>query len=127
MNNTNNLNEIAIAKKEYKLSDGRILPIGVNFRSLQLMTAYEGGFDKLKDNMDSEDVNIKLEAFGYVLYCLIRATGVEVTAEEATMMIGLEDFDKLYDVFIDYSEAVEKLQKKTALKQKKLKKLNGQD
>ena len=41
MGKVSNLNESAIAKKDYQLSDGRIISVGVNFRSLQLMTAYE--------------------------------------------------------------------------------------
>lgn len=119
---TNNINELAVVKKDYKLANGRILPIGVNFRSLQLMTAYEGGFDKLEEDIKGEDVNIKLNACAYILYCLVRASGEEVTVEETAMMIGIEDFDKLFDIFEDYSKAVENMQKKTTLKQKKLKK-----
>lgn len=126
MNNTNNLNELAIVKKDYKLADGRILPIGVNFRSLQLMTAYDGGFDRMSDDMKGDNINTKLNACGYLLYSLIRASGEEITVEEATMMIGIEDFDKLFDIFEDYANAVEKMQKKTSSKQKKLRKLNGQ-
>ncbi len=125
MKNTNNLNEIAVSKKDYTLSDGRILPIGVNFRSLLLMTSYEGGFEKLKEDMENKEVLKKLKACEYIFYCLIRASGEEVTVEEASMMIGIDDFDTLFEVFQDYSAAVEKIQKKTELKQKKLKKSNG--
>ena len=122
-----NVNELAISKKDYKLSDGRIVPIGVNFRSLQLMTAYEGGFDKLSDDMKDGSMNDKLNACAYILYCLIRSAGEEVTPEEASIMIGIDDFDKLFDIFIDYSQAMENMQKKTASKQKKLQKLTGQN
>lgn len=120
------LNELAVSKKDYKLSDGRILPIGVNFRSLLLMTSYEGGFEKLKEDMKNENIFKKMKACEYIFYCLIRASGEEITVEDASMMIGINDFDTLFDVFQDYSEAVEKLQKKTELKQKKLKKSTGQ-
>lgn len=128
MSNTNNLNELAIAKKDYKLEDGRILPVGVNFRSLYLMTSYEGGFQKLQDDMskENEDMQTKLSACGYILYCLIRSAGEEVTVDETMMMIGINDIDKLFDIFKDYSDAMDKMQKKTTSKQKKLEKLNGQ-
>lgn len=122
MGKVSNLNESAIAKKDYELSDGRIISVGVNFRSLQLMTAYEGGFDKLSEDMESDDITLKLDACGYVLYSLIRASGEAVSQEEACMMIGIQDFDKLFDIFQDYSDAVKTMQKKTNLKQKKLKK-----
>ena len=121
------LNELAISKKDYQLVDGRIVPIGVNFRSLQLLTAYQGGFEKLSEDMKKEDINSKLNACAYILYALIRAAGQEVTQEEAAMMIGIDDFDKLFDIFEDYAEAMENMQKKTALKQKMSQKLNGQN
>lgn len=122
MGKVSNLNESAIAKKDYELSDGRIISVGVNFRSLQLMTAYEGGFDKLSEDMESDDITLKLDACGYVLYSLIRASGEAVSQEEACMMIDIQDFDKLFEIFQDYSDAVQTMQKKTNLKQKKLKK-----
>lgn len=124
MRNTNNVEELAIAKKDYQLSNGRILPIGVNFRSLQLMTAYEGGFEKLQKDMEesNDDINLKLNACAYILYCLVRASGEEVTVEETAMMISIDDFDKLFEIFEDYADSVEKLQKKTIFKQKKSKK-----
>lgn len=122
MENTSNLNELAIAKKDYKLADGRMISVGVNFRSLQLMTAYEGGFDKLDKDMKSDNISLKLDACAYILYSLIRASGENITVEDASMIIGIDDFDKLFDIFEDYSNAVEKMQKKTMLKQKKLKK-----
>lgn len=122
MGKVSNLNESAIAKKDYELSDGRIISVGVNFRSLQLLTAYEGGFDKLSEDMESDDITLKLDACGYVLYSLIRASGEAVSQEEACMMIDIQDFDKLFEIFQDYSDAVQTMQKKTNLKQKKLKK-----
>lgn len=121
------LNELAISKKDYQLADGRIVSIGVNFRSLQLLTAYEGGFEKLSEDMKKEDINCKLNACAYVLYALIRAAGQEVTQEEAAMMIGIDDFNKLFDIFEDYAEAMENMQKKTGLKQKMSQRLNGQN
>ncbi len=128
MNNTNNLNELAIVKKDYKLANGEILSVGVNFRSLQLMTTYEGGFKKLQDDMSEENKNLntRMNACGHILYSLIRSAGEEITVDEAMMLIGIEDIDKLYEIFEDYSLAMDKMQKKTTLKQKKLKKLNGQ-
>lgn len=122
MGKVSNLNQSAIAKKDYELSDGRIISIGVNFRSLQLMTAYEGGFEKLSKDMESDDISLKLDACAYILYALIRASGEAVTVEDASMMISIEDFDKLFDIFQDYSDTVNVMQKKTNLKQKKLKK-----
>lgn len=124
-----NVNELAIVKKDYKLANGQILAIGVNFRSLQLMTTYDGGFKKLQEDMsqENEDINEKMNACGHILYSLIRSAGEEITVDEAMMLIGIEDIDKLFDIFEDYSSAMDKMQKKTESKQKKLQKLNGQN
>lgn len=119
------LNELAVSKKDYKLSDGRILPIGINFRSLLLMTSYEGGFKKLEEDMSeqNDDINTKLKGCAHILYSLIKAAGEEdVTVDDAAAMIGLSDFDKLFEIFEEYTKAIEVLQKKTDVKQKKLKK-----
>lgn len=116
MGKVSNLNEAAIVKKDYRLANGKIISIGMNFRSLQLLTAYEGGFKKLSQDIKGGDISIKFNACVYMLYALIRAAGQEVTQEEAAMMIGIDDFDKLIDIFQDYSEAVENFQKKTNLK-----------
>lgn len=128
MSDKNNINELAIVKNDYKLANGKILSVGVNFRSLQLMTTYKGGFKQLQEDMneDNDDLNTKMNACGHILYSLIRSAGEEITADEAMMLIGIEDIDKLFEIFEDYSLAMDKMQKKTTLKQKKLKKLNGQ-
>lgn len=121
-----NINELAIAKKDYKLADGRILPIGVNFRSLQIIIAYKNGINQLTKDLNDDDIGKKLSACSYILYALIRSTGEEITQEEAEMMISLKDFDVLFNIFQEYLDAIENLQKKTELKRKKLAKLNGQ-
>ncbi|MBR1540691.1 MAG: hypothetical protein IJ629_06040 [Clostridia bacterium] len=106
----------AVVKKEYKLASGKILEVGVNFRSLLLMTSYpNGGFEGLQKIMKKENDNMqeKIEACGYMIYCLIRSAGQEVTVEEAQMMIGVEDIGTLFEVFEDYKKAMEQFEKKT--------------
>lgn len=44
---------LPISKRDYELSSGEVISVGVNFRALEIMSQYPGGLNKLKKNMSS--------------------------------------------------------------------------
>ena len=110
---------MVVNKKDFQLANGEIIPVGMNFYALELMTQYPGGLEKLSNQliaMQEETAEDQLgmapEAFhalSYLLYALIRAGGTPCTQEEAAMAIGLDDFPKLIEIFNEFSEAAVKM------------------
>lgn len=112
---------LPINARDYQLSNGEFIQIGVNFRALELMAQYPGGLNKLRKTMeqyatageDSEEYDQMIiagtRAMGYMLWCLIRAGGTECTVEDAEMAIGLGDFMQLMEIFDEFSEQMERI------------------
>jgi len=111
-----------VNKKDFQLANGEIIPVGMNFYALELMTQYPGGLGKLSDlltamqedteNEAEEPLSMAPEAFNalsYLLYALIRAGGTPCTPEDAAMAIGLDDLPNLLEIFNEFSEAVDKM------------------
>lgn len=119
---------LAIAKRDYQLSSGEIVSVGVNFRALELMTHYPGGLKRLKTDMEeialldpdseeySEGTAKAISAMGYMLHALIVAGGMKCSEEEAMMAIGPQDFEQLNTIFEEFGDAMSSIaQKKTMM------------
>lgn len=112
---------LTINKRDYQLSNGEIIEIGMNFRALELMSRYPGGLTRLNNDMThyaafdpesdeyGEVLPIALGAMGYMLWALIRAAGVECTVEEVEMAIGGGDFEQLMMIFDEFYEQMERM------------------
>lgn len=112
---------LPISKRDYELSSGEIISVGVNFRALEIMAQYPGGLNKLKKNMkaiatldeDSDEygqgVAEAMGAMAYMLHALIVAGGTKCTMEEAMMAIGPSDFEQLTTIFDEFSAAMESM------------------
>jgi len=82
---------LPISKRDYELSSGEIISVGVNFRALEIMSQYPGGLNKLKKNMSSlatldedseeygEGMAAAMNAMAYMLHALIVAGGTKCT------------------------------------------------
>jgi hypothetical protein len=109
------------AKRDLQLFNGDIISVGMNFRTLQLMAKYPGGMNKLKRNMEAmadadpdsdeytDQVNTALDAFAYMLYALVRSSGVECTPETCAMMLGIEDFPAIQEIFEEFNRMAAKM------------------
>ena len=109
---------LPISKRDYALSSGEIISIGVNFRALELMAGYPGGLNKLQREMKAiatadpesdaygEEIQKAMFAMGFMLHALIAAGGERCSREEALMAIGPEDFEQLNTIFEEFSEAM---------------------
>jgi hypothetical protein len=118
---------LPVAKREYQLSSGEVIFIGVNFRALEIMSRFPGGLNKLKKEMTSiatldpdsdeygEGIATALSAMSYMLYALILSGGTKCTQEDAMMAIGPEDFEQLNTIFEEFSEAMQKISPKNAV------------
>lgn len=117
---------LPIAKRDYQLSSGEIISVGVNFRALELMSRYPGGLNRMKKSMQGialldpdsdeygEGMAKAMEAMGHMLHSLIVAGGTKCSEEEAMMAIGPEDFEQLNTIFEEFSETMNSIsQKKT--------------
>lgn len=112
---------LPISKRDYELSSGEIISVGVNFRALEIMSQYPGGLNKLKKNMSSfatldedseeygEGMAAAMNAMAYMLHALIVAGGTKCTTEEAMMAIGPSDFEQLTTIFDEFSAAMESM------------------
>ncbi len=124
---------LPISKRDYELSSGEIISVGMNFRALEIMSHYPGGLSNLKKNMSkmalaiqasesgddaSEEADFEaydealptaMSAMAYMLHALILAGGTKCTQEEAMMAIGPSDFEQLSAIFDEFSEAMEKM------------------
>ena len=119
---------LPIAKRDYQLSSGDIISVGVNFFALELMSRYPGGLNRLKKDMEGiatldpdsdeygEGIAKAMSAMGYMLHSLIRAGGEKCTEEEAMMAISPQDFEQLNTIFEEYSEAMEAMAQKKTMK-----------
>ena len=126
---------LPIAKRDYQLSSGEIISVGVNFRALELMSRYPGGLNRMKKDMQKiatldpeseeteeseeseeygEGIEKAMSAMGHMLYSLIAAGGTACSEEEAMMAIGPQDFEQLNTIFEEFSETMNSIsQKKT--------------
>lgn len=112
---------LPISKRDYELSSGEIISVGVNFRALEIMAQYPGSLNKLKKNMKSiatldedsdeygQGVAEAMGAMAYMLHALIVAGGTKCTMEEAMMAIGPSDFEQLTTIFDEFSAAMESM------------------
>ncbi len=110
-----------IAAKELQLANGEIIPVGMNFYTLKLMTKYPGGLNVLQKKMlaiNTEDHESEkygellvegMEAMGYMLYALVRSGGTQTTQEQCEMAISPDDFTELYSVFEEFNEASKRM------------------
>jgi hypothetical protein len=110
-----------IAAKELQLANGEIIPVGMNFFTLKLMTKYPGGLNTLQRKMLSlktvspeedaygEMLPEAMEAMGYLLHALVRSGGTQCTQEQCEMAIGPDDFTELYSIFEDFTEAAQRM------------------
>lgn len=118
---------LPIAKREYELSSGEVISVGVNFKALEIMSRFPGGLNKLQKDMialekadfDSDEcgemLSVALDAMAYMLHALILAGGTKCTQEEAMMAIGPDDFDKLNAIFTEFSEAMSSVTTKNSM------------
>lgn len=124
---------LTIAKRDYELSSGEIISIGMNFKALELMSRFPGGLNKLKKDMDSlalldeesdelgEGMVKALEAMAFMLHSLISAGGTKCTMDEALMAISPVDFAQLSAIFEEFNEAMSSIaQKKTPMRGRKV-------
>ena len=119
---------MVVNKKDFQLANGEIIPVGMNFRALELMTQYPGGLAKLstqltamQDEAANDGLGMAPDAFNalsYLLYTLIRAGGTPCTQEEAAMAIGLDDSPNLMNIFSEFSEAVDKMSQSKNVKRR---------
>lgn len=122
---------LPINKRDYELSSGEIISVGMNFRALEIMSQYPGGLRSLKKNMskmalavraseaeeDAEEISdaydealpTAMHAMAFMLHALILAGGTKCTQEEAMMAIGPSDFEQLSQIFDEFSEAMAKM------------------
>ncbi len=110
-----NPTQVAVQKKDFQLTNGQMISIGVNFYTIDLMSDYpNGGFLGLEEAMKNkdEDPGKAVKACGYLLYCLIRSSGMMISQEKCLMMIGFDDIEKLMEIFEEYVQAVNKVSKK---------------
>lgn len=127
---------LPINKRDYELSSGEIISVGMNFRALEIMSQYPGGLRSLKKNMskmalavraseaeeDAEEISdaydealpTAMHAMAYMLHALILAGGTKCTQEEAMMAIGPSDFEQLSQIFDEFSEAMAKMTEKNS-------------
>lgn len=120
---------LPVSKRDYELSSGAVVSIGVNFKALELMADFPGGLSKLQKEMqgvaladpDSEDydgvIKKALYAMGYMLHALITAGGQKCSYDEAVMAISPNDFEQLNTIFEEFSEAMSAISKKKAATQ----------
>lgn len=112
---------MAVAKRDLQLASGEIISVGMNFFTLQLISKYPGGMNKMKRDMlelqetdpESDEYGellpVALDAVSYMLYCMVRSAGISCTQETCAMMVGLEDIDALYSVFEEFEKAADKM------------------
>lgn len=112
---------MAVAKRDLQLANGEIISVGMNFFTLQLISKYPGGMNKMKrDMMELQETDpesdeygellpVALDAVSYMLYCMVRSAGISCTQETCAMMVGLEDVENLISVFEEFEKAADKM------------------
>jgi hypothetical protein len=112
---------VNIAAKEIQLANGDIIPVGMNFYTLKLMSQYKGGLSKLRKDMEkletspkeSDDygdaITIAMDAMSYMLWALIRSGGTQCTVEECSMAISTDDFMEINEIMDEFTEAAKRM------------------
>ena len=85
---------------EIILKNGEHLNLDWNLVVIEYLEDYEGGIEKLKTDIESEEIPFRI--FNFILYCFFSANySKEIGYREAISLIEPNDFEKILDFVIE--------------------------